>query len=53
MSLLRPQIDPQGSPFSEIRQIERDRVLVVVASVTVAATSCLIGGALVALGLAA
>lgn len=39
------------SPFSEIRQLERDRTLMVVATSTLAATGFIIAGAFVALGL--
>ena len=52
MSLLRTHSTP-SSPFSEIRQIERNKTLAVIAASTVAATSCLITAVLVALGVLA
>ncbi|MBF4576955.1 MULTISPECIES: hypothetical protein [unclassified Frondihabitans] len=52
MSLLRPPTT-QVSPFSEIRQIERNKTLAVIAASTVVATSCLITAVLVALGVLA
>ncbi|RKR74822.1 hypothetical protein C8E83_1953 [Frondihabitans australicus] len=45
---LRRAID--RSPFSEIRHIELERTLMVIATSTVAATGFLIAGALVAMG---
>ncbi|RKR74810.1 hypothetical protein [Frondihabitans australicus] len=40
-----------SSPFSEIRQLERDRTLMVIAASTLAATGFVIAGVFVALGL--
>lgn len=42
-----------GSDFSEIRDLERERTLAVIAASTVAATTCIIVAALIALGVVA
>lgn len=53
MTFLRATKRAEPSPFSEIRQIDREKTLLVIAASTLGATSCLIAAVLVTMGVLA
>ena len=53
MSVLRAEKATDRSPFTEIRQSEREKTLAIVAVSTLSATSCLIAAVMVTLGVLA